>query len=179
MRRVLVSLFCILRQILIPESIFILPIAEPCFFGICVHGFEVESSIVSDKTFESLVMMSCKIIHAEASKACANSTKTVFIYERQIVASVIYGTKIVFHAHAGPIAANLFIPFASEAGQASAIGCYDYVAVSCHYLEVPSVTPELRYRTLRPSFAEQEGRILLCGIKISRKNNPIHHIFAV
>ncbi|CCX70058.1 unknown [Prevotella sp. CAG:255] len=44
---------------------------------------------MSDKTLETLVVMSGKIIYAEASEACTNSTETILVYEREILACII------------------------------------------------------------------------------------------
>jgi hypothetical protein len=46
-------------------------------------------------------------------------------------------------------------------------------------LEVPAVTPELAYRTLRTALAEEQCGILLVLVKVGRIDDPYEHILVV
>ena len=48
-----------------------------------------------------------------------------------------------------------------------------------HYLEVPSVAPELAHRTLRSAFTIEQGRVFLSLIEVWGQYYPAQHIFAV
>ena len=88
-------------------------------------------------------MMAGKVIYREATEAGANGTQTVFVNIGEIVGSIVDGAEVIFHALAGPVAADIFVPLAAEARQTAAVGSYDDIAVGCHNLHIPSVTPEL------------------------------------
>ena len=49
----------------------------------------------------------------------------------------------------------------------------------CHYLEVPTIAPELAYRTLRTTLTEQQCRIFLVLVEVWWKYNPYQHLLAV
>ena len=105
-----------------------------------------------DETLETFVVVTGEIINAESTEAGTYCTETVFIDIRQIGCCIVYGTEIILHALACPIAAYLFIPFRTESWQSATVRGNDYISVCSHYLEVPSVAPELAYRTLRSAF---------------------------
>ena len=138
-----ISVACTLGLVLVPVGVVVLPVGEPGFLGIGVHGLKVEGSIMSDEALEPFVMMAGKVIYREATEAGANGTQTVFVNIGEIVGSIVDGAEVIFHALAGPVAADIFVPLAAEARQTAAVGSYDDIAVGCHNLHIPSVTPEL------------------------------------
>ena len=103
MRTVLVSLLGVGTLILVPVSIIILPVREPSFLGICVHALQIESSIVSEECLETLVVMTCKIIYRETTKAGTYTAQTILIYVWKIVGCIVDGRKIVVHALTSPV----------------------------------------------------------------------------
>ena len=56
------------RTVGIPVSIFLLPVGEPCFFGVRIHRLQVEGTVVCDEAFETSVVMTGKIINGEATE---------------------------------------------------------------------------------------------------------------
>ena len=143
MRTVIVGTLSVGRHVLIPVSIIILPVREPVLLGISIHRLEVESTVVSDETFEALVVMTGKIVNREATERSAHATQTVFIDIRQVGCCVVNGAEIVVHALACPVATDLLVPLRTEAGKATTVRCYDDIAVSGHDGEVPTIAPEL------------------------------------
>ena len=79
--RVVVGALGIGTHVLVPESVLIFPVAEPCLLSVGVHGFEVEGTIVGNEALEALVVVSGKIIYAESTETCAYSAKAVFVNE--------------------------------------------------------------------------------------------------
>ena len=63
MRTVLVSLLGVGTLILVPVSIFILPVAEPSLLGIGVHALQIESTVVGEECLETLVVVTGEIIY--------------------------------------------------------------------------------------------------------------------
>ena len=55
----------------------------------------------------------------------------------------------------------------------------DDIALRSHDHEVPTIAPELGYRTLRSSLAEEKGGVFLCFIEMRRQDHPIHHLLIV
>ena len=118
-----------------------------------------------DKCLEALIVVACKIIYRESSEACAYASKSVLINIRER-ASIIDSREIVVDTLTGPVARNLFTPFATEARKTATVWSYDYITISSHNLEVPTVRPELAYWALRTTLTEQKGRVLLIRVKV-------------
>ena len=74
MWRVLVGLTCIVCLVLVPVSVVVFPVGEPILLGLGVHCFEVESTVMSYETLEALVVMTCEIVHAEATERSTYGT---------------------------------------------------------------------------------------------------------
>ena len=64
--------------------------------------------------------------------------------------------QVVLHALTRVVARDLRIPFGAEARQTATVRSEHHIAVFCHDAEVPTITPELAYRRLRSTLAEQE-----------------------
>ena len=77
------------------------------------------------------------------------------------------------------VAANLFVPCVAESRQSAAVRSYDHIVVRGHEHEVPAERPELADRTLRTTFAIQQGGIFLVGIEMRGQDNPCQHLLAV
>ena len=103
-RAVLVCLLGVGCLVFVPISIIVLPVGEPNLLGICIHAFEVESSIVGKESLEALVVMTSQIIYRETSEAGTYAAQTVFVYIRQVGCGIVDGRKIVVHALACPVA---------------------------------------------------------------------------
>ena len=98
--------------------------------------------------------MSGKPVNGEAAEAGAYTTQAVFV-DKWFFCHFVDGCEVVFHALAAVIAADGFIPLHAEARKTAAVGGYDDIVVGSHNLEIPTIRPELAYRTLRATFAEQ------------------------
>ena len=123
-------------------------------------------------------MVTGKIINREASERSTYGTHTVFVNVGQVGCRIVDGCKIVAHALTRPVAADLLAPLAAEAGQTVAVGCNDYIAVSSHNHEVPTIAPELADGALRTTFTEEQCRIFLRLVEVRRQDNPVVQVFA-
>ena len=179
MRRVVVGACGIGCLILIPESIVIFPVREEYLLCIRVHRLQVEGTIVRDESLEALVVMTRQIVNAESSEAGTYGTQFVFIHVWQILCGIIDSCQIVFHALTSPVAADFLQPLLSESWQTTTVGGYYDIAVRSHNHEVPTVAPELGDRTLRTTFAEEQGGVFLCLVEVRWQNNPSEHVLAV
>ena len=179
MGRLGVGLAGIGSLVFVPEGVVILPIAKPCLLGVGVHRLKVECTIVRDEALEALVVIAGKPIYAESSKAGAYGSHAVLIYIGQVMGSIVDSREIVAHALTSPIATYSLVPFMTESRQSAAVGGNDDISMCCHDLEIPTIAPELAYRTLRSAFAEEKGGILLVGIEVGGKDNPREHLLTV
>ena len=109
--RIGIGALCRFCLVFVPVSVVILPVAEPCFLGIGIHRFEVEGTVVGDETLEASLVVSGKIIYAEATEACAYSSETILVNKRQVLCCIINGRQIVFHTLSCPVAADFLVPF--------------------------------------------------------------------
>ena len=179
MRRVLVGAACAVGEILVPVSVVVLPVGEPCLLGVGVHRLEVEGSVVSDECLEALVVVACEVVDREAAEAGTNAAETILVDVRQVVGSVVDSREIVVHALACPVARHSLVPLRAVARQTAAVRSDDDIVVSRHYLEVPAVAPELAYGALRSALAEEQCRILLVRVEVWRQYYPYLHLLAV
>ena len=106
-----------------------------------------------NKGFETFVVMTGQPINGETSEARTDATQTILI-DKRLFRHLVDSSKIVFHALATIVTADLFIPFHTETGKAAAVRSHHDIVVSGHNLHIPTIRPELAYRTLRTTFAE-------------------------
>ena len=123
--------------------------------------------------------MTCEIIDTETSEAGTHSTQLVFVNIRQVLGSIVDGSKIILHALTCPVATDLFQPFLSETRQTTTVGGYYHVTIRSHDHEVPTIAPELGNRTLRSTLTEEQGGVLLRFVEVRRQNHPGQHILAI
>ena len=166
------------RIALLPRSATQIPVDEPFFFGLQVLHLQVEDAVVRDERLESLVVMTCQPIHAEAAKRCAYATQMVFVHIR-LLAHLVNGSQIILHAQTAVVTRDFLVPFIAEARQSAAVGRYDDVIVRGHHHEVPTIAPELTNRRLRAAFAVEQSRIFLAWVEVRRIDNPGQHLLAV
>ena len=133
---------------------------------------------MSNESLKALIVITGKPVNGESSEACTNASEMISVYVR-FLCNIVNSREIVLHTLSCIISAYLLQPLHSKARETSSVRSNDYVTVGCHYLEVPSVTPELAYRRLRTALAEEKRRILLIRIKMRRIDNPTEHLFAV
>ena len=163
----------------VPIGFVIFPVAEPVLFCFQIHCCQVESTVVGDECLEALLVDTGQIVDRESAERCSNSTQTVLVNKRQRIGGKVDGTQVVLHTLTSPITADLFLPLLSEAGQTVTVRSHNDVAVGSHHLEVPAVAPELAYRTLRTTLAEQQGRILLAFLVVGGQHHPYKFLLAV
>ena len=77
------------------------------------------------------------------------------------------------------IGAYFLQPFHTESRQSATVRSNNDIIICCHNLQIPSIAPKLADRTLRSTFTEEKGRILLIRIEIGRINYPRKHIFSI
>ena len=154
-----------------PISATHIPVGEPFFFRFEILHFHVEDTIVRDERFEALVVVAGQPIYGESSEAGTHASQTVFVYVG-FLADVINSGQLVTHALASIITADLFQPFHAESRKTATVRSYDDVVIGGHYLEIPTIAPELADRTLWASFAEEKGRILLVRVEVAWIDYP-------
>ena len=162
-----------------PVSLVVFPVREPVLLCLKIHRSQIESSVVSNECLEALLMMTCEIVHAKTSERCTNSTKMVLIYIGQVVGSIVNRCQIVLHALTRPVARNFLQPLLTESRQATTIRCNYHISLRGHDHKVPTIAPELRNRTLRTTFAEEQGGVLLGFVEVWRQYNPSQHILSI
>ena len=123
-------------------------------------------------------MVSGKPIYGETSEAGTYATQAVFVDER-FFRHFVNGSEVVLHALAAIITADGFVPLYTEARKTTTVGSYDDIVVCRHNLEIPTVAPELADGTLRTTFTEEEGGVLLVRVELWRINHPGQHLLAV
>ena len=128
------------------------PVSEPFLFGLEVLHLHIENAVVRDEGFEAFVMMSGQPIDAESAEGSTDATEVLFVHIR-LFAELINRCQVVAHTLASVIAADLFVPFLTEAGQTASVRRDDDIIAGRHHHEVPTEGPELRDRTLRAAFA--------------------------
>ena len=177
MRRILES--ALNRGIVLqPRSTAEVPVGEPSLFGLCVLCLEVVNTIVCNESLETLVVVSCQPINAEAAKTCTYAAQTVLVNVWKL-ASIVDSALVVIHASTCVVGGNLFEPFLTESWQAAAVRTNHDIAVGSHDLHVPAIAPELADRALRTTLAEEQGRVLLVSIEARRKYNPREDVLAI
>ena len=104
---------------------------------------------MGNECLEALVVMSGQPIHRKSSEAGTYTTQTITIHKR-LFGHFVDSREIILH-----------------------------ITVGGHNLHVPTITPELAYRTLRTTFAEEQCRVLFIRIELRRIDDPCQHLFAV
>ena len=165
-------------SVLVPGCLTHIPVGEPEFLGFHVLLLGIEDTVVSNEGLEALVVVAGKPVNAISAEACTHGTKALGINPR-LLGYVVDGRKVVLHALAGVVAADLLQPLHAETGKATAVGSDDNISLRGHHLEVPTETPELANGRLRTAFAEEQGGVFLCLVEIGRKDYPCQHVLVV
>jgi hypothetical protein len=141
------------RILFFPVSTTHIPISKPHFFCFQILHFHIENTVMCNKGFETFVVVTSQPINGEASEARSHTPQTILI-DKRLFRHLVNSRKIVFHALASIVAADLFVPLHTETGKATAVRGNHDIVVSGHNLHIPTVRPELAYRALRTTFAE-------------------------
>ena len=72
--RVLIGSGSLSRTVFVPVGIIVFPVRKPCLFGICIHGFKIESAVVCNETLKALIVMTGKIVNRETTEGCPYSS---------------------------------------------------------------------------------------------------------
>ena len=122
--------------------------------------------------------MSGQPVNAISAETGTNAAQSVFVYIG-FLSYGVDGRKIILHTLTCIVATNGLQPLHTVSGQSAAIGCHHNIAIGRHYLEIPTVTPELADSRLRSSLAVKQGGILLGRVKMGRINHPNLLLLAV
>ena len=166
------------RILFFPVSTAHIPVGKPFFFCLQILHFHIEDTVVGNECLEALVVMSGQPIHRKSSEAGTYTTQTITIHKR-LFGHFVDSREIILHTLTTVITADSLVPFQSEARKSATIRSYDDITVGGHNLHVPTITPELAYRTLRTTFAEEQCRVLFIRIELRRIDDPCQHLFAV
>ena len=154
----------------------VVPVREPHLFGSHVHVLFVEYPGMRYESIEDIAVNPAEVVYgvaAVAGPACGHLPDVRLGLERTC------RHEVVLHVQARVVARYLLCPFLPERCGAASVGQYGHISLRRHQTVVPPVGPSLAERALRPSQADEDGRIFLAAVEMRRIDHPCEHVLPV
>ena len=123
-------------------------------------------------------MVTGEIVYGETSVAGTGGTEAILIHIGQR-GSVVDRREVVLDILTTIVSGDLLGPLLTITDGTATIRRNHDEAGGGKGAEVPAVAPELCHRTLRTTLAEEDGGVLLIGVKVGREDKPSDHILTV